>query len=124
MEIPTLNRLVGEGKRFMAYSIISKLSALGKTSTLEELREGVPPQERSKGKKHQVFRLSFDARECFTEQMVEQKLAYIHHNPVSGKWQLVEDFTDYKYSSVSFYERGEKGLFSVLHYKELNANIV
>jgi hypothetical protein len=31
-------------------------------------------------------------------------LNYIHHNPVSGKWNLVNDYTDYEHSSVSFYD--------------------
>ncbi len=37
-----------------------------------------------------------------------RNLDYIHHNPVSKKWQLVNDFTDYEYSSASFYEKGIK----------------
>jgi hypothetical protein len=32
----------------------------------------------------------------------------MHHNPVSGKWQLVEDFVDYPYSSARYYELGEQ----------------
>ena len=31
---------------------------------------------------------------------------YIHHNPVSDKWNLVNDYTDYKHSSASFYDLG------------------
>jgi putative transposase len=30
----------------------------------------------------------------------------MHHNPVSKRWQLVNDFADYEYSSASFYEKG------------------
>jgi hypothetical protein len=30
----------------------------------------------------------------------------LHHNPVSGKWNLVNDYTDYEHSSASFYETG------------------
>ena len=32
-----------------------------------------------------------------------QKLDYIHHNPVSGKWNLCNEFTDYAHSSAAFY---------------------
>jgi hypothetical protein len=56
---------------------------------------------------HQVFRLSFDARICANEKMVEQKLDYIHHNPVRGKWNLVDDFVKYPHSSAAFYELGD-----------------
>jgi hypothetical protein len=35
-----------------------------------------------------------------------KKLNYIHRNPISGKWNLVNDYTDYEHSSASFYELG------------------
>jgi hypothetical protein len=53
---------------------------------------------------HQVLNPSFDARKCYDLKMIEQKLEYIHHNPVRGKWSLVEDFTKYPHSSDAFYE--------------------
>lgn len=31
----------------------------------------------------------------------------MHRNPVSGKWNLAETFTDYPHSSARFYETGE-----------------
>ena len=52
------------------------------------LQEGVEAKEKLKGKKHQVFQLSFDSRKCYNEKMIEQKLDYNHHNPVSGKWNI------------------------------------
>jgi hypothetical protein len=52
-----------------------------------------------------VFEESFDAKECYTEEFIFQKLHYMHHNPVSKKWNLVNDFTDYEHSSASFYEK-------------------
>ena len=51
--------------------------------------------------------------------MIEQKLDYIHHNPVSGKWNLVEDFTQYLYLSAAFYVLDEIGEVEVTHYKDL-----
>ena len=81
---------------------------------------GVEKKERLIGKLHQVFRLSFDARKCFSEKMIEQKLEYIHHNPVKGKWDLVKDFTSYPHSSAAFYELGLQEKFEITHYKDLN----
>ncbi|MEM9299447.1 MAG: hypothetical protein AAGA64_13810 [Bacteroidota bacterium] len=117
----SLNKLVANGKRFMAYAIVQRLEQDNRHALLKELAEGVQPSEKKKGKKHQVFRLSFDARLCFNEPMVEQKLQYIHHNPVQGKWNLVDDFVHYPYSSAGFYEGGRQGTYSVTHYKELNS---
>jgi hypothetical protein len=66
-----------------------------------------------------VFNNSFDAKAIFSEKFLLQKLEYIHRNPVSGKWNLVDDFTDYEHSSASFYETGQAKLFTPLHYKDL-----
>ncbi len=101
-----LNHLVGEGKRFMAYEIVKRLQKLGKEELLSILARGVQEEERKKGKKHQVFKLSFDAKLLEGEKEILKVLDYIHHNPVSGKWNLMEDFTEYIYSSASFYELG------------------
>ena len=104
----------------MAYDIVNGLKKQGKESILHELNQGVEKKEKLRGKKHQVFRISFDARKCFSEKMIEQKLDYIHHNPVSGKWNLIEDFTLYPHSSAAFYELGVIDDVEVTHYKDLN----
>ena len=114
-----LNKLVANGKRFMAYDIISRLTSLNKIGLLNQLKEGVQKNEARKGKKHQVFRLSFDARECFNMEVLEQKLDYIHHNPVSGKWNLVDDYCEYEHSSASFYEEDKQPKFPLMHYKDI-----
>ena len=38
-----------------------------------------------------------------TEEIIVQKINYIHANPIKGKWNLCQEFIDYKYSSASFY---------------------
>jgi hypothetical protein len=115
----SLNKLVGEGKRFMAYDIVNSLKKKGDEGLLKELQDGVTKKEKRKGKIHQVFRTSFDARMCYSEQMIEQKLQYIHHNPCKGKWNLAGDFVKYQHSSAAFYETGDIGVAYVTHYKLL-----
>jgi REP element-mobilizing transposase RayT len=115
----SLNKIIGDGKRFMAYDIVQKLRLLKKNSLLEILQEGVQQHEKRKGKIHQVFKLSFDAKKCFSEKMLEQKLEYIHHNPVKGKWSLAVDFVDYPHSSAAFYEQGANSSAPLVHYKNL-----
>ncbi|MBT1703708.1 hypothetical protein KK060_10480, partial [Fulvivirgaceae bacterium PWU20] len=51
----SLNQLVGEGKRFMAYAIVNDLKKQGKHEILKELSEGVEQKESVKGKLHQIF---------------------------------------------------------------------
>lgn len=102
-----LNSVLGNGKRFMAYEIIKRLKKSRDHLLLEHLSKGVQEKERLKGKKHQVFRLSFDAKKIQGKE-IEKVIDYIHHNPVSGKWNLIEDFSDFPYSSAGFYEKGKK----------------
>jgi len=118
-----LSKLVGEGKRFIAYDIVKRLKSLGKTELLNQLEEGVEAKEVANGKKHQVFRLSFDARICVDQKMIEQKLDYIHSNPVKGKWNLAGDYISYPHSSARFYEEGvnERGLLT--HYKDVSIRV-
>jgi len=104
----------------MAYDIVNSLKRQGKESLLQELQFGVQRKEKLKGKIHQVFKPSFDAKQCFNECMIEQKLEYIHHNPVKGKWMLVNDFSEYSHSSAEFYELGRVGIVDIRHYKDLN----
>ncbi|MDW8211886.1 MAG: transposase [Cytophagales bacterium] len=54
----------------------------------------------------------------FSHEVLEQKLTYIHNNPLQEKWQLADDPSSYRYSSAAFYETGND-IFNVLtHYKE------
>jgi hypothetical protein len=36
--------------------------------------------------------------------VLEQKLDYIHHNPVTGNWMLVDSLEQYKWSPFNFYD--------------------
>ncbi|MBK7958232.1 MAG: hypothetical protein IPK03_09000 [Bacteroidetes bacterium] len=35
-----------------------------------------------------------------------QKMEYIHHNPLAGKWNLAESPEDYLWSSANYYAHG------------------
>ena len=45
--------------------------------------------------------------EIYSKKIFDQKLNYIHNNPLQPKWEIVDDPIKYKYSSASFYELGE-----------------
>jgi len=54
----------------------------------------------------------------FTE-VVEQKINYIHTNPVLPKWNLVNEPQDYRYSSAGFYYKGAREFSLLENYMEL-----
>lgn len=114
-----LNTLVANGKRFMAYEMISRLEQKGETALLHHLEKLTTERERKKGQLHKVFKDSFDAKAIITQHFLLQKINYIHKNPVAGKWKLAEDFVAYEHSSASFYEIQLVKHYCPMHYLDL-----
>jgi REP element-mobilizing transposase RayT len=117
-ENKSVNTIIGNGKRFMAYEIIKRLKDKGEIGILAELASAVSLRDTKKGQQHKVFKDSFDGKAIFTEKFLFQKIDYIHHNPVSGKWKLVNDYVDYEHSSASFYELGLAKHFEPKHFRD------
>lgn len=57
-------------------------------------------------KKHEIWQRDSLSVEIYSRKVAEQKLNYIHANPVRGKWKLARDDLDYYYSSARYYETG------------------
>jgi REP element-mobilizing transposase RayT len=70
----SINKLVGNGKRIMAYEVVKRLKEQGNKLLLNELRDGVDMNEAMKGKRHQVFEPSFDCKICLNEKFIRQKI--------------------------------------------------
>lgn len=113
-----LNALLANGKRFMAYAIVDRLRTAGHLGILQQLGEGVRPSDVARGQKHRVFDTSTDLIELHSGRMIEQKLRYIHANPVSKRWRLSDDAVEYPHSSLAFYVRGEHRGVPLTAYQE------
>lgn len=110
-----INTHVGNGKRFMAYELAKRLEEGNHHDLLRLLEKGVTEKERSKGQLHKAFEASNDIKLCESAWFTQQKLDYMHRNPCSKKWNLVENPIDYKHSSMRFYlDYGKPGLASKL----------
>lgn len=114
-----LNKIIGNAKRFMAYEIVNRLEKHRETRILQILKAAVTAREKKKGQLHKVFKDSFDAKAIFSDKFLIQKLDYIHHNPVSGKWNLAKDFVAYEHSSASFYEENTVKHFLPKHFNDI-----
>lgn len=57
----SLNTIIGNAKRFMAYEISSRLEQQKEELLPEELYGAVKKRERAKGQRYRVFEESFDA---------------------------------------------------------------
>lgn len=60
----------------------------------------------------------------FTEKTTQQKLNYIHNNPLQKKWSLVTDPLDYRFSSAKFYETGGNDFDFLYHYCDYDGRIL
>ncbi len=109
----SINKIVSNGKRFMAYKIVERLEEQDNINILLQLSEAVSSSDKDKGKIHQVFERSFDCKEITNQHFYLQKLSYIHNNPCSGVWKLVESPVDYIHSSAKFYATGEQGIYLI-----------
>jgi putative transposase len=57
-------------------------------------------------KSHEIWQRDSLAVEIYSRKVAEQKLNYIHANPIKGVWKLAESEIGYFYSSARFYETG------------------
>ncbi len=71
-----------------------------------------------KDRRHQFWQRNPLSVDLLSREMIEQKLDYIHANPVTGNWNLADDFAEYHYSSASFYEDNKTEFTFLKHYME------
>ncbi len=115
----SLNKIISNAKRFIAYEIIKRLKETNQIEVLHQLQSAVTDKEKKKGQIHKVFEESFDAKNIDNRKFFLQKLNYIHLNPVRGNYKLVNDWREYEHSSAGFYELQQVKHFVAVHYEEL-----
>ena len=115
----TINSIIGNGKRFIAYDIVKRLQQQRENILLVKMQDMVNSTQKSDNKLHEVFEPSFDWKECRTRAFIHQKLNYMHWNPCKGENKIVELPEQYIHSSAKFYITGEQGIYPVTSYTEL-----
>src|SRR5215213_59294 len=68
----SLNSIIGNAKRFIAYEIIKRLEEAKEEKLLVLLQTGVKESERKKGQIHKGFEDSFDAKQCYSKDFMLQ----------------------------------------------------
>ena len=103
----TINSILANMKRFAAYEVVKRLRTSGSSDLLVRLADQVSLAA-SGSHKHRIWRVSSDIKLCYSPWFVQQKMDYIHGNPVKGKWMLAEDASLYPHSSAAFYMEGRE----------------
>ena len=111
----SINRIIGDGKRFITYDIIEQLKLINSNDILDILANFVNETDKKKGKLHEAFEPSFDWKECDSDYMIEQKLNYIHMNPCVSNPILANNPIDYIHSSANYYLGGNEIIYPVAH---------
>jgi len=60
----------------------------------------------AKDRKYQLWERDPLSIPLYSQKVVEQKINYIHFNPVHRRWNLSDEPQNYKYSSAKFYYEG------------------
>lgn len=113
----SLNVILSNGKRFIAYDIIKRIKRSGYIPVLDHLSLSLSKSEIIRKQKHKVFLPSFDSSLIDDLDSLHRVMNYIHKNPVSKGWALVDDWREYDFSSASFYELGKENEY-VTDYEE------
>lgn len=98
-----LSDFMRDFKKFTARQIYRQFNAEGNIRMLAVLK-----QEGQRVKQHyKVWEESYDARDIFSIEFLQQKMDYIHHNPCQPRWKLVETPEEYLWSTAGFYVAGK-----------------
>ena len=103
----------------MAYEIIKRMKLNNQLRLLEKMEGGVSESRKINNKRHEVWELSFDWKDCRSNYFVYQKLDYMHNNPFVKKWALCNNPLEYIHSSAQFYLTGVQGLYPVTNFMEM-----
>jgi hypothetical protein len=86
--VGSLNKIIGDGKRFIGYEIINRLKKMERPDLLKILDQGVNKSDKARGNLHEIWEDSFDWKECIGDAFTWQKLDYMHNNPCIGVWKI------------------------------------
>ena len=98
----SIGSLVQNFGSFTAHAILKQLRFENRTELLDFFHE----ERRDPRHNHSIWK-DIQAKNIYSEDVLQQKLEYIHNNPVDKEWSLCVDRADYLYSSACFYDRGE-----------------
>jgi len=73
----------------------------------------------AKDRKYQFWERNPLSVPLYSQKVVEQKINYIHGNPIKPKWNLAAEPQDYKYSSAGFYYTGKDEFGFLENYLEV-----
>ena len=112
-EIATIGEIVQQFGSFTAHEVLKKLRADNRKDFLDIFHQ----KRRDQRHEHSVWQ-DVQAKNVYSMKSLQQKMEYIHQNPVAKDWKLVEDRADYIYSSAGYYDCGRQPIIKITDINE------
>jgi len=107
-ESDTIGEVVQQFGSFTAHEILKKL----RKDNQEDLLDSFQKKKRDQRHEHSIWQ-DIQAKNIYSMDFLQQKMEYIHQNPIAKEWKLVEDRADYLYSSAGYYDYGRKPIIEI-----------
>jgi REP element-mobilizing transposase RayT len=112
-ERSSIGEILQQFGSFTAHEILKKLRADNQKDLLDLFHQ----KKRDERHEHSIWQ-DIQAKNVHSMDFLQQKMEYIHQNPVSKEWKLAEDRADYFYSSAGFYDYGRKPIIEITDINE------
>ena len=109
----SIGTIVQQFGSFTAHEILKKL----RTDNQKDLLDLFQQKKRDQRHEHSIWQ-DIQAKNIYSMNFLQQKVEYIHQNPVAKDWKLVEDRADYIYSSAGYYDYGRKPIIEITDINE------
>lgn len=107
-EQQSIGEIIQQFGSFTAHEILKKVREDGKNEWLKIFEQ----ENRDPRHKHSIWQ-DIQAKNIFSMQVLEQKIEYIHQNPIAKDWNLATDRANYVYSSAGYYDYGRKPIIEI-----------
>jgi len=105
----SIGAIVQQFGSFTAHEILKKLGTDNQKDLLDSFRQ----KKRDQRHEHSIWQ-DIQAKNIYSVEFLQQKMEYIHQNPVAKDWKLVEDRADYLYTSAGYYDYGRKPIIEIM----------
>jgi putative transposase len=109
----TIAEIIQQFGSFTSHEILKKLREQSQKDLLNIFQQ----KRRDQRHKHSIWQ-DIQAKNIYSMDFLQQKLEYIHQNPVAKEWKLVKDRADYPYSSARYYDYGRKPIIEITDINE------
>jgi len=112
-ESDTIGNVVQQFGSFTAHEILKQLHIDGHKDLLDLFQQ----KKRDQRHEHSIWQ-DIQAKNIYSIDFLQQKMEYIHQNPIAKDWALVDDRADYLYSSAGYYDYGRKPIIEIMNINE------